>query len=86
MQEVGATLDLEGVLSRLDRLISDAGSAAAFARAKGVSEGQLSEARSLGEKPGPRVLAAVGVEREVVVRYRIVRAEADCRVRQEVPA
>lgn len=86
MGEVGSTLDLAGVYGRLARLVQDAGTQRAFGRAKGITEGHLSEAMSASEAPGGKILEAIGVRKKVVTIYEVVVPEAECRVRQEVAA
>lgn len=85
MHEVGSTLDLADLYGRLERLVQDAGSQRAFCEAKKITEGYLSEALSADNKPGPKILAAIGVEKEVITIYRVVKPEAECRVSRLVP-
>ncbi|ACS39424.1 hypothetical protein [Methylorubrum extorquens] len=54
-----------GPLKDLEDAIRHAGSARAFATAKGLSHGYVSDVRAGRREPGPAVLAALGLEKRV---------------------
>lgn len=68
----GRKISVEEVKGRLTSAVAEAGSAKAFARSWGFSPKYVGEVIRGREDTGPRVLAALGVRREV----RLVSMEA----------
>ena len=76
-------LDVDGVLTRIRAQVVVCGTAAAAARALGISPQYLSDILSRRRDPSDRVCRGLGLRREVVYR---VSSAAESPVPDKVPA